>query len=412
MAVPRNSSLSNPFAALRHKSFRLYWLGMSVSLIGTWMQNVAEPWLAYSLTGSPFLLSLTGTLQFLPMLFFSLFAGVIVDRFPKKTLLICTQTGALLVTLSLSILIWSGSVQYWHLLVAATVLGLVNTLDMPLRQAFVIEMVGKEDLMNAIALNSSVFNVARVLGPAVAGVLMSTVGIAVCYTINAASFLAVIVSLLFIRPRPVARNGSMNGGMLKSIGEGLQYIRKNRLLLKTLVLVLIVGTFAMNYNVLVPVFSKAVLHQEETGYGLLMSFVGIGSFTGAMLVAAMCKNGPRQTVLNVFPLLIGTLLVLTGLTGAYPLTALGLAATGFCFVSFTSTANTTLQLNTPDQYRGRVMSVYAWVFGGSTPIGNLFSGTVAEYAGPAPGFVACGAMILLPVGLWMLWRWRRKQAAA
>jgi predicted MFS family arabinose efflux permease len=412
MPIPRNSSLSNPFAALRHKSFRLYWLGMCVSLIGTWMQNVAEPWLAYSLTGSPLLLSLVGMLQFLPMLFFSLFAGVIIDRFPKKILLICTQTGALLVTLSLSILIWSGSIQYWHLLVAATVLGLVNTLDMPLRQAFVIEMVGKEDLMNAIALNSSVFNVARVLGPAVAGVLMSTVGIAVCYAINAASFLAVIVSLFFIRPRPVARNESVNGGMLKSIREGLKYIRANRLLLKTLGLVLIVGTFAMNFNVLVPVFSKAVLGQEETGYGLLMSFVGIGSFTGAMLVAAMCKKGPRQTVLNVFPLLIGALLVLTGLTGAYALTALGLAAAGFCFVSFTSTANTTLQLNTPDEYRGRVMSVYAWVFGGSTPAGNLFSGTVAEHAGPALGFIACGAMILLPVGIWMLWRRKRKRAAA
>ena len=190
---------NNPFTALKHKNFRYYWIGMCVSLIGTWMQNIAQPWLAYTLTNSPFLLSLIGIVQFTPMLIFSLFAGVIIDKFSKKKILLFTQTASLVITLVLAILVWTGKIQYWHILIMATMLGIVNTIDMPSRQSIIIELVGKEDLMNAIALNSMVFNLARIVGPAIAGIVMGYAGIAVCFFANSISFAAVVVGLFFIK---------------------------------------------------------------------------------------------------------------------------------------------------------------------------------------------------------------------
>ena len=408
MANP-NRSINNPFIALKHKNFRIYWLGMCVSLIGTWMQNVAQPWLAYSLTDSPLLLSLVSMLQFLPMLLFSLFAGVIIDRLPKKKLLLLTQSAFLLVTLILAILVWSGHVQYWHLLVAAAALGIVNTLDMPTRQAFVIELVDKEHLMNAIALNSIVFNIARILGPALAGLLMGFAGIASCFTINSLSFLAVIISLLFMKPNETHQPPAEVKKIWESVKDGLHYIREHTDLFKTLVSVLIVSLFAMNYNVLVPVFARDVLNQQETGFGLLMSFVGVGSFFGAMFIAAMSKNGPSRFVLRYFPVFIAVFLIFTGFTSTFFVTAFGLAAAGFCFVAYASTANSSLQLATQDEFRGRVMSVYTWVFVGSTPVGNLFAGTIAEHLGSPIALIACGALILLPIGLLLLWKGKRRR---
>lgn len=408
MANAEDRGLNNPFIALKHRNFRLYWLGMCVSLIGTWMQNIAQPWLAYSLTKSPLLLSLVGTLQFLPTLLFSLFAGVIIDRLPKKKILLFTQTASLVITLMLAVLISLGSVQYWHLLAAATALGIVNTLDMPTRHTFVIELVGKEDLMNAIALNSTVFNIARIVGPALAGLIMGVAGIAVCFYINSVSFLAVIISLVFIRPLSMPR-AQPEQNVWASVKDGLRYIRKNETILKTLVSILIVSVFALNYNVLVPVFAKTVLYQEEAGFGFLMSFVGVGSFFGAMLIAIRSKHGPSRFIIRYFPLFAAVSLIITGCTGSYFITALGLAATGFCFVAFSSTANSSLQLTTEDAYRGRVMSVFTLFFVGSVPIGNPFAGTITEHFGPSVGFIACGAMILLLIGILLLWRGKRRK---
>jgi MFS family permease len=371
---------------------------MCISLIGTWMQNIAQPWLAYSLTNSPFLLSLVGALQFTPMLFLSLFAGVIVDRFPKKNILFITQSGSLLVTLVLAILVWSKHVQYWHILISAFALGLVNTLDMPARQSFVIELVGKEDLMNAIALNSSVFNMARVIGPALAGVVMGTMGIASCFFLNSLSFAAVIIGLIFVHPPADQGARKTDGAILKDIKDGLRYILDNKILFNTLVTLAIVGIFAMNFNVLVPVFAKQILGQQETGFGFLMSFVGLGSFAGAMMIATMSKSGPGKFVLNIVPLFIASLLILTGFTNVFTLTGLSLAASGLCFVAFSATSNSTLQLNTTDEYRGRIMSIFTLVFGGSVPIGSLFSGAICDKFGPRAGFVACGGAIFLLLG--------------
>ncbi|MCX7773304.1 MAG: MFS transporter, partial [Clostridia bacterium] len=346
---------------------------MCISLIGTWMQNIAQPWLAYSLTKSPFLLSLVGALQFTPMLLFSLFAGVLIDRFPKKKILLVTQSASLVITMVLATLVFLGNVQYWHILVAATALGFVNTLDMPARQAFVVELVGKEDLMNAIALNSSVFNIARIIGPALAGAVMAMAGVAACFYANSISFAAVIIGLFYIKPLVQAERKKKETKILSDIKEGIQYILREKEILQTLITVAIVGTFAINFSVLVPVFAKVILKQQEAGFGFLMSFMGVGSFIGAMVIASLSKSGPKRFILTVVPYLISAMLILTGLTNAYVLTGFGLAATGLFFVSFSSTANSTIQLRTRDEYRGRVMSVYTLVFGGSTPIGNLYA---------------------------------------
>lgn len=389
------SKLNNPFTSLKHKDFRYYWIGMCISLVGTWMQNIAQPWLAYSLTNSPFLLSLIGVLQFTPVLCFSLFAGVVVDRFPKKTILIITQTSSMIISLILAVLIWNGHIQYWHIVVMSTLLGVVNTFDMPTRQSMVIELVGKKDLMNAIALNSMAFNLARIIGPTIAGIVMGYVGVASCFFINSVSFAAVVISLFFIKPVTVKKENKKESKIITDIVDGLRYIRQNKILLYTLLVMVIVGTFLPNFNVLVPVFSKEILGQNETGFGVLMSFMGMGSFLGAMFIATISKTGPKKFILNIIPFIVGGLLIIIGLTNKFLVTGAFIAITGFFFLTFTSSANSTLQLKASNEYRGRVMSVYTLVFAGSTPIGNLYAGLFTEHFDARVGFIACGLIILV-----------------
>jgi len=389
------AALGNPFVALRHRNFKIYFTGMCVSMVGTWMQNIAQPWLAYSLTQSPLLLSLVGILQFLPVTVFSLLAGDIIDRYPTKRILYITQISSLAITLALAVLVFTGHVQYWHILLSATALGFANTLNMPARQSFVIELVEKQDLTAAISLNSTLFNIARIAGPALAGIIMSTLGIAYCFAINSLSFGAVIVSLFFIHPAAIPKTVQAGRKAAHRIREGLSYIFHDPLLLRTLLTVLIVATFAMNFNVLVPVFSDLVLNQQESGFGFLMTFMGVGSFLGALLVAARSKAGPSKTVMSLFPFFLAAAITAVGFTGAYWATAAGLAASGFFFVAYASSANSTLQLQTRDEYRGRVMSAFTMVFAGSTPAGNLYAGIITDTLGPAAGFIACGAVILI-----------------
>lgn len=224
------TKLHKNFHALSHRNFRIFWFGQIISLIGTWMQTISLPWLAYTLTHSPFLLGLVGALQFTPMLFFSLFAGVLVDKIEKKKIIIFTQIVLALCALAISILVLTKQVQYWHLLVIALIIGFANTIDMPGRLTFIIEMIGKEDLMNAIALNSTIFNLARIIGPSIAGIVMQAVGIGFCFLINAISFIPVITGLFFIKPLFCISNKS-NNKILKDIGEGLKYIYSQNFIL-------------------------------------------------------------------------------------------------------------------------------------------------------------------------------------
>ena len=390
------SSLNNPFIALRHRNFRLYFCGMCVSTIGTWMQNIAQPWLAYSLTKSPFLLSLVGALQFTPVLLFSLFAGVIIDRLPKKNILFFTQAASLVITFLFALLTSTGQIRYWHILVLAACLGVVNTLDMPSRQSFVIELAGKDDLMNAIALNSTAFNMARIIGPSIAGVVMAAAGVSVCFFVNSVSFAAVLISLFFIHPVPPPKTARDGDRVMDNVREGLRYISGHDILLETLMVVAIVSTFAPNFSVLVPVFASKVLRQGEAGFGFLMSMLGVGSLAGSLFIAMLSRTGPKRFIQLMVPLLVGVFLIVTGCTGLYMLTGLALAVTGFFFVSFSSNANSTMQLNIcEEEYRGRVMSVYTLITAGSTPLGNLFAGAVTDRFGARAGFAACGGVILL-----------------
>jgi MFS family permease len=378
---------------------------MCISLVGTWMQNVAQPWLAYTMTKSAFMLGLVGAIQYMPVLLFSLFAGVLIDRFPKKKILFITQSASLAVTMTLAILDYSGHIKFWHILVLAAALGLVNAFDMPTRQSFIIQLVGKDDLMNAIALNSAMFSTCRIVGPAIAGLVIGYYGAGMCFLANSISFAAVVISLLFIHPMAIQTTVKSSKRILAEIKDGLSYIYQRTILLDAVLLLTIIGTFAMNNNVLIPVFSEAVLKQGSMGMGILFSFSGIGALIGAMLVAFTSKSGPSKLVIYAVPTIIGLFLILNSFTTNLLFAGFCIAAMGIFFNLFSATINSVLQLHTGNEFRGRVMSVYTLVVAGSTPIGNLYAGLADDYIGARFGFAACGVIVLallIPVYLYKL----------
>ncbi|MBE3575482.1 MAG: MFS transporter [Firmicutes bacterium] len=381
-------------AALSHRNFRLFWSGQAISLIGTWMQNVSQAWLVLEITNSSFLLGLVSSLQFAPVLLFSLVAGVVADHFPKRRILLFTQASMMMLAFILALLTYTRVVQYWHILLLALSVGLVQTLDAPARQAFFIELVGPQDLMNAIALNSTIFNIARILGPAVAGVVMARFGAEFCFLANGLSFLAVLASLLLIRVPPL-KASQVDRNLIGNIQAGLQYVRRTPVVLTAIVLMGILSTFAMNFNILVPVLAKNVLHQQQQGYGFLMSSMGIGALTGALLLAGFSKAGPRRVVLLAGGFGLGLFQVLLGLANGYLMAAALLALAGMSMISFSASTNTTIQVNTPDEYRGRVMSLYSLVFGGVTPFGALFAGGLASLAGARVALICGGGIGVL-----------------
>lgn len=382
------------FPALGHRNFRYFWFGQCISLIGTWMQNTGQSWFVYTLTNRPLMVGLVSMCQFTPMLLFSLFAGVVIDKFPKRKILLFTQTSAMLLALTLGILALTGTVRYWHILILATLLGIVNTLDMPTRQSFVIELVGKEDLLNAIALNSTVFNLARIVGPAIAGIAMGLWGPAFCFLANSLSFVAVIFGLFMIKTRPFVRKENANKNIFKDIKAGVQYIFSTPILLTSVTLTAIIGTFAMNYNVLIPVLARKVLHQEGMGYGFLMSAMGLGSLIGALTVATRSKKQPKLTKLFISGFVVSCMLLIIPLSNIYALTALLIMITGFFNINFSTTSNSTVQINSKDEFRGRVMSVYTLVFAGTTPIGSFIVSNITDKFGPRVGFVVSGLITM------------------
>ncbi len=377
---------------MRHRNFRLFWLGQLISLIGTWMQNVGQSWLVLELTHSSFKLGVVSALQFLPILFLSFFTGPFIDYFSKRRIIIATQTALMLLAFALAVLDWTGVVRYWHVLILATLLGIVNTIDMPARQAFIIEMVGKEDLMNAIALNSSIFNAARAVGPAIAGLLIGAAGTAVCFFVNGLSFLAVLWGLLLMQFAEVATGKTRSYHIVKDIREAMGYIGDTPVVLVTILLVSVTSIFGTNFNVLVPVFARQELHRDAAAFGLLMSSFGIGALIGAFSLAVISKEGPKPVFLLGGGMGLSLFLILIGFQKSYGLTALLLALAGWSMVTFFGMANTTIQLNTADGLRGRVMSVYTLAFGGLTPFGSLFAGSVAHWL-KAPRTFAIGGLI-------------------
>jgi MFS family permease len=383
--------ITEAFPALEHRNFRLFWLGQMVSLIGTWMQNIGQGWLVLKLTNSSFLLGLISAVQFLPMMLFSLFAGVIVDRFPKRKLILFTQSSFAVTSFILATLTALKVINYWQILILALINGFLNTIDVPARQSFIIDLVGKKDLMNAIALNSAVFNAARIVGPAVAGILIGKLGYAVCFYLNSASFIAVILGLLFITVEGITpKLTNVRTRIIEDLKDGIIYIKNTPIILHTILMIAILSTFSMNFNVLVPVFTKNVLHREATGYGLLMSAMGIGALLGALTLAWISERGVKPVYLFGGGIGLGIFQILIGVQSSYALTALFLALSGWFMITFTSSANTTIQINSLDEFRGRVMSVYSLVFGGVTPIGSLYAGSLAQRFGSHITFITSG----------------------
>lgn len=359
--------------------------------MGTWMQTAAQSWLVLTITDSPFLLGLLGVAQFTPVLLFSLPAGVFVDRFPKRSIVLLTQTISMILALILAILVFTDSVQYWHIFLLALGLGMVKTLDIPARQSFMIELVGRDVVLNAVALNSTVMNLGRVVGPAVAGVVMALVGAGWCFLVNGVTFLAVIFGLLKIDVEPVIKKRP-KGTVIPDIKEGLVYLFSKPILTTTTLILAIVSTFGMNYSVLIPVFARNQLGLDAQGYGLLMSALGVGSMLGALIVASSSSRGPNRVRLFVVPFITSSLFMIMAFNRSYAFSALLIGLMGFANIFFTTTANSLMQINSDNEFRGRVMSVYSLVFAGSTPIGNMFVGSIADKAGGGSAFFWAGVV--------------------
>lgn len=411
--VTAQSRWPRALRALRHRNYRLYFAGQTVSMAGTWMQNVAQGWLVLILTHSPFSLGVVTALQSLPTLLFALLGGVIADRFPKHRLLTVTQSAMAVLALVLALDVSAGTVRIWHIYILAILLGVCNAINMPTQQAFSVEMVGKEDLVNAIALNAGITNVARIAGPAIAGVLIAVAGIALSFYLNAASFLAVIVSLLLMRPSEFRTHGALKrGGSVRAqLREGLRHIRGSRPILLIMVLVLGFGMFGWTQNVLFPVFAKNVLHIGSVGYGAMTSAFGVGS-----LLAVMALTFAREARRSLMFLGMAGVVVLSlafAWSRSYPLTLLLLAGMGGATFCFSTQTNTIIQTLAPDALRGRIMSLYMMLFVGSQPLGSFVNGSLASAFG-APVAQTVDAVILAAVlaAVLIFNRWQRPSPAA
>lgn len=395
------SKFPRALIALNSRNFRLFWSGQLVSLTGTWMQTTGQDWLVLQLTHSAWLLGVVGALQFLPVLLFSLFSGVIADRFPKRRLLFCTQITSMLLAAILCILVFTGTVRIWHIFILATLLGITNSLDMPVRQSFVVEMVGKETLPNAIALNSSSFNLARIIGPSIAGILISWFGEAPLFLFNAISFIPVLFSLYFIRSaelynQPSRQKQQQKQGTFKSLGEGLSYIRHVPIVFMIITLVGVVSLFGINFNVVLPLFADTVLNVGSQGYGFISSAFGVGALISAVWLAWSNKPATIKHLL-IGGLLFGISEALFAISHIYILSLLFIAVIGFNMIAFTARANSMLQAVTPNHLRGRIMSVYTIVFAGTTPIGNLFIGALASAFGASIALIAGAVPCIIAV---------------
>jgi MFS family permease len=383
------SGLPATIRALRHRNFQLFFSGQLISLIGTWMQTVAQSWLVYRMTGSSLLLGSVGFASQFPIFLVAPIGGIVADRHDRQRVVIATQTVSMILAFILAFLTLTGRVHIWHIFVLAASLGVVNAFDIPGRQSFIVEMVGKEDMMNAIALNSSMFNGARVIGPAIAGILVARIGEGWCFFVNAISYIAVIAGLMLMRVqhRPVQHRDSP----LANILEGFSFVRQTAPIRALLLLLGLVSLVAMPYTVLMPIFADKILHGGARGLGILMGATGIGALLGALTLAA--KKGIQGLGRWVAIACggFGVNLILFCFSRNFWLSTALLVPVGFCMMLQMSSSNTLIQSMVPDRLRGRVMSVYSMMFMGMGPFGAFFGGALAERIG-APITVAMGAV--------------------
>ena len=388
--------------ALSHRNFRLFLLGQGVSLIGTWMQSVALGWLVLEITNSPFAVGLTQAFRSLGVLVFTVYAGVIVDRVDKRRLIVWTQGLQMLEALALAALVWTGRVTTSQVMALALLFGIVNAFDIPARQAFVAELVGKADLMNAIALNSSMFNAARIVGPAIAGVVIGVAGVGMCFLLNGVSYVAVIAGLLAMRLPPFMTRARTISAW-EGVRQAVAFVRGDARVWVLVVLVAVFSVLGFPFIVLMPVVARDVLHTDARGYGLLMAAVGVGAMLGALGLALAGPRVRKGAALLAGGAAFGVLLVLfTGVRSVGVALAL-LALAGCAMIVTTALANTVLQTLVPDELRGRVMAFYAFVFVGMAPFGAFQAGLVAEHTS-APVAIALGGAGCLIASVLAAWR--------
>ncbi|HXR26360.1 MAG TPA: MFS transporter [Candidatus Baltobacteraceae bacterium] len=394
-------TLSRGLSALGVRNYRLFWSGQLISLVGTWMDSVAQSWLILLITNDPVALGLRAVFQFTPVLVLGLFGGIIADTLPKRATLYVTQAGSGLVALTLGVLTLSGTVQVWHIYVLATILGTISAVDMPVRQSFVVEMVGREHVVNAVALNSATFNGARIIGPAVGGVLIGAVGVGLCFMLNAASYLAVLAALFLMHEgelHPAIRLPVPHSprAVVDQLAEGLRYVRRTPSVFLAILVLGIVSTVALNFSVVMPLYAAETLHGDASTYGYLMAAAGVGSLAAALLIAFGMR--PTLRLLVAGSALIGIALVALAVSPVLLVSLPIMVLLGFATITMSATTNTLIQLQVPDALRGRVMSVYTTVFSGSTPIGGLASGVMAGIAGVTATLAVAGGLTLLTAG--------------
>jgi len=378
------------FASLRkHRNYRLFFAGQVVSLTGTWMQRIAQAWLVLALTRSPVAVGVLALAQFLPFTVLGLFAGVVVDRLDARRTVLVTQATSMLLASALAAIALAGVARPWHVYAIAALQGSVQVLDAPARQALTYRMVGRRELPNAVALNSSLFNASRILGPGVGGAIIAVAGVGFCFAFNAVSFLAVLAGLLAMREDelfPVERGERPQ--ILRGMREGLAYARASRRVLLTLVVVLVLSTFCFNFNVLLPVLARQTLHGGPEVFGILSACFGAGALVGALVSAGLGRASLRAVLVGAGG--FGLLELLLAPSRSTLACALILFGIGLCFTVWTSNSNSSLQLGAPDHLRGRVVGLYYYCFNGLGPVGGLLAGCLAARGGTSLAFLASG----------------------
>ena len=385
-----NSRLPTMLRALRSRNFQLFFSGQLISLVGTWMDTVAEAWLVYRLTGSSLLLGTVAFASQIPVFLMAPLGGMAADRWDRRSIVIATQSTSMILALALAILTLTGRIHVWEVIVLAALMGVVNAFDIPARQAFLVDMVGREDLMNAIALNSSMFNGARVIGPSIAGILVASYGEGWCFFANAVSYIAVIAGLLMMRVQKAAAE-KHSVSPFEHIAEGFRFVSNTAPIRVILMLLGLVSLVAMPYSVLMPIFAEHILHGDARTLGVLMCATGVGALTGALVLAT--RTGVRGLGRWVWMACagFGTSLILFAFSHWYVVSVLLLIPVGFTMMVQMASSNTLIQAMVPDRLRGRTMAVYSMMFMGMAPLGALFSGALADRIG-APWTVALGGV--------------------
>ena len=386
--------LRNTFASLRHRNFRLFFAGQLVSLIGTWMQSTAQLWLVYKLTNSAALLGVFGFANQIAILLLASVGGYVGDRYNRHLGVIWTQSVSMILAFTLAALTFTHLLKVWHLILIAFLVGIVNAFDVPIRQAFLVQMVGKEHLPNAIALNSSMFNAARVVGPPIAGFVIAFIHEGWCFFLNGVSFVAVIVALLLMRlpkfePRPA------HASPMRAFLEGFRFAMSDMPIRSALLLLSVLSLFGLQYSVFLPVFAKDVLHHGALGFSILLSTAGVGAALGALQFAARTSYKGMAKWIATMSVICSVCLIVFSLSHVFWLSAAILFVIGFAATSLMAATNTTVQNRVPDELRGRVMAVYATMFMGVQPIGSLIAGGVAKRIGAPMTLTVFGVVVLL-----------------